>query len=214
MKKRFWVMLVLSLLVIGLLSSCVSAPVEEENNDNTTNTETFDGGLIVNGDFSENVLGDDEKSVDFKGWFKFTPAPADWNGWASSEATILNGEGKVTVNNPGSDTWTIQLAQWVKGVEPGKTYILKFNAKSTATNPSLKVVVTTRSNTDENGWSTNPMSKEFTLSSNFSETPYEFEFSMPEEFNPDDATVKVGFELGLSPAGEYYFDDVSVKEKQ
>jgi len=45
-------------------------------------------------------------------------------------------------------------------------------------------------------------------------TEYTYEVNVPAEFDSDSYTIKLAFELGASPAGEYYFDDVSVKEKQ
>ncbi|KAF2956523.1 carbohydrate binding domain-containing protein [Marinitoga sp. 38H-ov] len=203
MNKRFLVMLVLSLLVIGLLSSCVR-PVEDTNTNEPVE-------IVVNGDFSERILGDDE-NVGFEGWFKFTPEGADWNGWASSSATIVNGEAKVVVNNPGSGTWTIQLAQWLNNIEGGKTYTIKFKAKSTAENPALNFVVTARKNDDNNLWIDPPfLAESVSLTSDWKD--YSYEVEIPSDFDLDSYTVKLGFELGTSPIGEYYFDDVSVMEK-
>jgi uncharacterized protein YdbL (DUF1318 family) len=208
MKKRFWVMLVLSLLVIGLLSSCVSAPIKEENNDNTSNTETFDGGLVVNGDFSKDVLGNDV-NVTVDGWFKYV---ADWDG-VTAQVTIENSQGKVLMNagDTRAEWWKVQLAQWIKNVEPGKTYTIKFKAKSSASSPKIFLAVALRSNTNVDDWPTPYLEEEVNLTSEMTE--YTYEVNVPAEFDPDSYTIKLAFELGASPEGEYYFDDVSFTEK-
>lgn len=205
MKKRFWVMLVLSLLIIGLLSSCVSSPATEDENTtgDATNT-TFDSGLVVNGDFSENVLGNDE-NVDFTGWFKYTYDTAN-------EVAIENETAVATVNASNYwGSWEIQLAQWLQNVEPGKTYVLTFKAKSDAESPKVIVAVSPRNKTDANDWPDPYYSEEHTLTADWD--IYTVNVNIPAEYDATNYTIKLGFELGFSPNGTYYFDDVSFKEK-
>lgn len=215
MKKRFWVMLVLSLLVIGLLSSCVSAPVVEENNDNTTNTETFDGGLVVNGDFSdsENVFKWGGHPVWFNGVSYKETNDRSWywlqtGDFIDGELYVENGAAVVKVKAQADEDWKTQLYQFLP-VDTNKTYTVTFKAKASIEG---NMVVYFGADPWVEQWVLSEKTYDLTTEwQTFSE-----EVTIPDTYDPADTekAFKIAFEFGKSPTGVYYIDDVSVKEKQ
>ena len=143
--------------------------------------------LLVNGDFSH---GD-------TGWIFSTVDPAQATG------SVVDGEYVISITNPGSENWHIQLIQTGLFIEQGKKYVVSFDAyASSSRNISVAFIK------DWTGEWTGYYYQTLAITS--VKRTYKFEFFMN---YPTDQNTKFHFDFGGSPE-DVYIDNVIVDEKE
>ncbi len=165
-------------------------PIDEVT-EKSAETEAFSGEQIKNGKFDD---GNDN-------WIFWTEASA-------SDSTE-KGEAKISINNTGGETWSVQFVQDNLQLVNEETYVLKFDARSTVAR-DIQVIL------EFNGA---PYTKYFgpeNVSLTTQMTAYTFEFTMG---SPTDLKAHLVFALGKvgdSPGASHdvFIDNVSFMLKK
>lgn len=134
--------------------------------------------LITNGDFSHEMTG--------------------WESWINVDASLTpeNGMLKMEQQVQATDNWLVQLWQDNLPVTPGETYVLSFDAYSTA----ARSISVEKKASEHIAFALTSEPETYTL-----------------EFVPDTATVKINFLLAsitLSAPHSVYLDNVSLTRKE
>jgi hypothetical protein len=135
----------------------------------------------------------------------------NWVWWAGNggDATpaVENGEAKIKVSNVGSETWSVQWRQEKTGLVKGKSYIVKFDARSSAPR-KIQVIL------EHSGGSYTKYygPKDFDITTDMA--TYTCEFTMEESDDPDAHLVFCLGAVGRIGKPHFvYFDNVSLTVK-
>ncbi|MCA0989302.1 carbohydrate binding domain-containing protein [Guptibacillus algicola] len=151
--------------------------------------EPIDGDYVYNGSF--------DSDLEYWAFQPFEPG----SGFAGEGSAIVdNGEVKVEISKPGSETYGIQLVQSHLPIENGERYKLTFNARST---DNRNMVVNVSS--PERSFTRYLADKTIALTSESKE--YAFEFDMEDT---TDANARIEFNMGQSSDLPVWIDNVSL----
>ena len=167
MKKIIYLMVVvLSVSFIG----CTANKIEGETTKVGTETSnnSFDGGLLKNGDFSEGI----ETAATKGNWYFYL------NAGGEGEHEITDGVLGVVSTNPAAEAYGVQLIQGGVNLEELGLYKITFSAKAEKER-NLKLKIGAGS---DRGWATY-YEENVTLTTEMKD--YEIEFKMKEKVNPN-----------------------------
>lgn len=167
---------------------------------NTLAMLVMDGDKTVTASFTGNSI---EPSVNLVKNGDFSDGTNDWNlgtyDNARAAGNVVEGAYQLTIENPGTEGWHIQLLQGGIKLTQNENYILTFTASSQA-NTSIIANV---------GMSADPYksySREDTIELAPTENTYEIEFTMNEASTTD---ARLEFNSGKA-TGAWHIDDISL----
>ncbi|WP_270182697.1 carbohydrate binding domain-containing protein [Alkalihalobacillus sp. CinArs1] len=162
-------------------------PVTEENAGDLR--PAVDGDYVYNGNFNSDLE-----------YWDFQPFDPEAGFAGEGSATVDNGEVKVEISKPGSETYGIQLVQSNLPIEKGERYKLTFNARSTE-NRNMVVNVSS----PERSFTRYLADKTIALTSE--SEAFTFEFDMEDSTDPN---ARIEFNMGQSSDLPVWIDNVSL----
>ena len=129
----------------------------------------------------------------------YTLALSEFGGKA--QASVLDGECRISIKNKGTEVHSIQLLQHL-GVAKGYTYLISFEAKAEQ-DRSISVKL---GGDDDNGWAV--YSSQYTPSLSSEYSLFKYRFTME---NESDASARLEFNAGKQD-GDVWIKNVSVTQ--
>lgn len=159
--------------------------------------DLHEGSVIENGDFSSEIVNDQENSP--YEWWLWEAGTYGISGAGVSDYGVEDGYAFLEIEDSGPDTWHIQFNQWIE-LANEQSYLVSFRARAdSARSINAKILQT------HEPW-TNYLAKTVLLSQDWQ--TYEFYYT---HARTADKVVTFCFELGKDVATTVFFADVVVK---